>query len=74
MNRPHSGLFGLDTALRSTDRVPAATRAITAEEGLSVELRTVLRDLDTPEDAAALLADPAVPSRIAALLRPAEAL
>ncbi|MBT2396953.1 TIGR04282 family arsenosugar biosynthesis glycosyltransferase [Streptomyces sp. ISL-100] len=73
MRHPHAGLFGIDAALWSTDKVLAATCAVAAEEGLSVELLRPLRDLDTPEDAAALLADPVMPYRIAALLQPTEA-
>ncbi|MER5216866.1 TIGR04282 family arsenosugar biosynthesis glycosyltransferase [Streptomyces sp. NPDC002838] len=72
MRHPHVGLFGIDAALWSTDQVLAATRALATDEGLSVELLRPLRDLDTPEDAAALLADRMMPSRIAALLRPTE--
>lgn len=72
MSRPHTRLFGLDAALWSTDQVLAATRVLAAEDALSVELLRPLRDLDTPEDAAALLADPVMPARIAALLQPAE--
>ncbi|UGY91229.1 TIGR04282 family arsenosugar biosynthesis glycosyltransferase [Streptomyces gobiensis] len=72
MRGPHTGLFGIDPALWSTDRVLAATRARADEHGLSVRLLPPLRDLDTPEDAAALLADPGLPDRIAALLHPAE--
>lgn len=73
MRRPHTRLFGLDPAWWSTDQVLATTRALAAEDGLSVELLHPLRDLDTPEDAAALLAGPLMPARIAALLQPMEA-
>ncbi|MEV6958094.1 TIGR04282 family arsenosugar biosynthesis glycosyltransferase [Streptomyces sp. NPDC051207] len=73
MREPRTRLFGLDAALWGTDRVLDATRAIAAADGSGVELLGPLRDLDTPEDAAALLADPRMPHRIAALLQPAEA-
>ncbi|MBQ1095349.1 TIGR04282 family arsenosugar biosynthesis glycosyltransferase [Streptomyces sp. b94] len=69
---PHTTLFALDPDVWSTDRVLAATRALAAGEGLSLRLLRPLRDLDTPEDAAALLTDPALPTPIAALLQPEE--
>ncbi|KNE84379.1 hypothetical protein ADZ36_00885 [Streptomyces fradiae] len=69
----HTRLFALGPEVWSTDRVLAATRALARGGGLSVELLRPLRDLDTPEDAAALRSDPALPPRIAALLQPAEA-
>ncbi|MFP8904982.1 TIGR04282 family arsenosugar biosynthesis glycosyltransferase [Streptomyces atacamensis] len=69
---PHPRLFGLDPACWSTDKVLAATLALAADQGLRTELIPPLRDLDTPEDAAALLQDPLLPPRIAALLRPEE--
>ncbi|MBV7697459.1 TIGR04282 family arsenosugar biosynthesis glycosyltransferase [Streptomyces sp. TRM70350] len=72
LRAPHTGLFALDPAWWSTDNVLAATRALTDDAGLRTELGTPLRDLDTPEDAAALLADPALPPGIAALLKPTE--
>ncbi|MDJ0463857.1 hypothetical protein [Streptomyces sp. H27-C3] len=70
---PHTSLFALGPDVWSTDRVLAATRALARGEGLSVGLLRPLRDLDTPEDAAALLTDPALPASIAALLQPVEA-
>lgn len=73
MRGPHTALFGIDTALWSTDQVLAAALTLAAEKGLSTQLIEPLRDLDTPEDAAALLADPLMPSRVAALLQPTEA-
>ncbi|MEV8310874.1 TIGR04282 family arsenosugar biosynthesis glycosyltransferase [Streptomyces flavidovirens] len=72
MRHPYVGLFGIDAALWSTDKVLAATLALAADAGLSVDLLGSLRDLDTPEDAAALLTDPVMPARIAALLQPRE--
>ncbi|GAA2494713.1 TIGR04282 family arsenosugar biosynthesis glycosyltransferase [Streptomyces gobitricini] len=73
MREPHTSLFSLGPDVWSTDRVLAATRALARGEGLSVALLRPLRDLDTPEDAAALLPDPALPAPIAALLQPVEA-
>lgn len=81
MRSPHTRPFDLDPTLWGTDQVLAATRARAAEHGLNVHLLPALRDLDTPEDAAALLADrsraccgegPPLPRSIAALLRPEE--
>ncbi|MEV7979006.1 TIGR04282 family arsenosugar biosynthesis glycosyltransferase [Streptomyces sp. NPDC086519] len=66
--RPHTDLFALDPMWWSTDKVLAATLALAAEAGLSAELLAPLRDLDTPEDAAALLADPGLPPAITAVL------
>ncbi|MFE1734497.1 TIGR04282 family arsenosugar biosynthesis glycosyltransferase [Streptomyces bacillaris] len=73
LRAPHASLFALDVDVWSTDRVLRATRCAARREGLSVELLRPLRDLDTPEDATALLADPALPAPIAALIRPGQA-
>ncbi|MCZ4124054.1 TIGR04282 family arsenosugar biosynthesis glycosyltransferase [Streptomyces sp. H39-S7] len=67
-----TSLFALDRDAWSTDRVLAVTRALADGERLSVGLLRPLRDLDTPEDAAALLPDPALPTPIAALLQSEE--
>lgn len=72
LREPHTSLFALDPDLWSTDHVLAATRTLARTEGLSIGLLPPLRDLDTPEDAAALLLDPALPVPIAALLQPVE--
>ncbi|WND39760.1 TIGR04282 family arsenosugar biosynthesis glycosyltransferase [Streptomyces sp. BB1-1-1] len=69
----HTSVFALPPDLWSTDRVLAATRTRARADGLGVRLLSPLRDLDTPEDAAALLPDPALPAPIAALLQPVEA-
>lgn len=72
-------LFALDPDLWGGDRVFDATRALAEEEGrLTVAALPELRDLDTPEDAAAHLDafsagdDGELPARVAALLRPPE--
>ncbi|MGW0825387.1 DUF2064 domain-containing protein [Streptomyces sp. NPDC002845] len=57
--------------------VPTLTRdhlasALAEDMGLQTRLRPPLRDLDTAQDAAAFLADPLLPPRIAALLHPSE--
>ncbi|THA27932.1 glycosyltransferase [Streptomyces sp. RKND-216] len=78
MNRPQTGLFALEPDLWGGDRVFAATRALAEDEGLTIAALPELRDLDTPEDAAAHLdafstgADGEFPTRVAAMLRPAE--
>lgn len=72
LRAPHTMLFALDPDVWSTERVLAATRALAAGAGLSMGMLRPLRDLDTPEDAAALLTDPALPTPIAALLQPKE--
>lgn len=69
---PHSSLFALAPEMWSTDRVLTATRALARGEGLSAGQLSPLRDLDTPEDAAALLRETALPAPIAALLQPVE--
>ncbi|MEV3933877.1 MULTISPECIES: TIGR04282 family arsenosugar biosynthesis glycosyltransferase [unclassified Streptomyces] len=73
LRAPHTSLFGLGSDAWSTDRVLTATLGVARREGLSVELLCPLRDLDTPEDATALLADPVLPAPIAALIQPVEA-
>lgn len=72
LRAPHTSLFALDADVWSTDRVRTATLGTIRREGLSVELLCPLRDLDTPEDASALLSDPALPAPIAALIQPVE--
>jgi uncharacterized protein len=73
LRAPHPELFALDPAWWSTDKVLAATLALAGEAGLRTGLIAPLRDLDTPEDATELLADPALPPSIAALLEGPEA-
>lgn len=68
MRAAHTRLFGIDPALWSGPHVLDATLARAEEARLDVALLGKLRDLDTPEDAAALLTDPLLPSRIADLL------
>lgn len=72
MRSPHPEVFGIDPALWSTDQVLAATRARARELGLTVELLRPLRDLDTPQDAAAFLTEPALPKGIATALQAGE--
>ncbi|MFF4544026.1 TIGR04282 family arsenosugar biosynthesis glycosyltransferase [Streptomyces sp. NPDC001435] len=68
MGAPHTELFALDPAWWSTDKVLTTTLELAGEAGLRTGLLAPLRDLDTPEDAAEFLVDPALPSRIAAVL------
>ncbi|MEU0218145.1 TIGR04282 family arsenosugar biosynthesis glycosyltransferase [Streptomyces sp. NPDC006265] len=72
LRAPHTSLFALEPDVRCTDRVLAAARALADGEGLSMRLPRPLPDLDTPEDATALLTEPALPTPIAALLQPQE--
>ncbi|WP_328346024.1 TIGR04282 family arsenosugar biosynthesis glycosyltransferase [Streptomyces violaceus] len=72
LRAPHISLFALGLEVWSTDRVLTATRALAHDGGLSMGTLRPLRDLDTPADATALLTDPVLPPRIAALLRPEE--
>ncbi|WP_435059911.1 TIGR04282 family arsenosugar biosynthesis glycosyltransferase [Streptomyces sp. bgisy060] len=72
LRAPHTSLFTIDPEVWSTDRVLTDTRALARDGGLSMGTLRPLRDLDTPADAAALLTDPVLPPRIAALLRPEE--
>jgi rSAM/selenodomain-associated transferase 1 len=71
LHRPQPALFGIDPGLWGGEQVLAATLDAATSDELSVRLLPPLRDLDTPEDATALLADPALPTSVAALLTPA---
>jgi hypothetical protein len=71
VRRPHPELFAIDPSLWSGPQVLAASVAAATRAGLTVELLPPLRDLDTPEDAMVLRADPMLPARITALLTPA---
>jgi hypothetical protein len=68
--RPAAAVFAIDPRLWSGPCVLAASRDAARRAGLTVGLLPPLRDLDTPEDAAALLADPLCPPLIATLLTP----
>lgn len=68
LNRPAPEVFGIAPALWSGPDVLGATVVAAEGAGLTVRLLGALRDLDTPEDASALLADPALPAEIAGLL------
>jgi rSAM/selenodomain-associated transferase 2 len=69
LTRPAPGLFALDPGVWGGDRVLAASLAAARRAGLDAGLLRALRDLDTPADADALLADPLLPAAIAAALR-----
>jgi hypothetical protein len=73
LSRPHPELFAIDSTLWSGPQVLAASVAAAAHAGLTVGLLPRLRDLDTPDDAAALRTDPMLPARIAAQLTPTTA-
>jgi rSAM/selenodomain-associated transferase 1 len=71
-HRPRPELFAIDPGLWSGDQVLAVTVDAAAQHGCSVRLLPVMRDLDTPEDATALRADPALPASVHTLLAPLE--
>jgi rSAM/selenodomain-associated transferase 1 len=71
LREPAPALFAIDPALWGGESVLAASLAAAGLAGLTVGLLPPLRDLDTPADAATLLATPSLPADIAALLAPA---
>jgi rSAM/selenodomain-associated transferase 1 len=70
LREPHPQLFAIDPALWGGPDVLRASVAAATTAGLRVGLLKPLRDLDTPEDARALLADGGLPAEIAARLAP----
>ena len=68
MTRPVPSLFGITPHLWGGSNVLAATVARVEANGLRCHLLEVLRDLDTPEDAVALAAEPSLPSAFRPLL------
>jgi rSAM/selenodomain-associated transferase 1 len=71
LNAPYPFLFDLDPALWGGDRVLGETLTRAVKADLNVHLLPELRDLDTPDDAAALLTHPPLPPEIAAILKAA---
>jgi rSAM/selenodomain-associated transferase 2/rSAM/selenodomain-associated transferase 1 len=69
LNRPTPELFALDPDAWGGDRVLEASLAAARQSGLDAGSLPALRDLDTPEDARALLADPLLPAAVAGTLR-----
>lgn len=69
IDRPRPELFALPPDVWGGPEVLALTLAAAREVGLSLGLLRSERDLDTPEDARAALADPTLPRELAALLR-----
>lgn len=67
--RPLPALFALPAAAWGGPEVLARTLELAREAGLAVGMLRPERDLDTPADARAALADPLYPPEIAALLR-----
>ncbi len=65
---PAPAVFDISPSLWSGPQVLQATLAAAAQAGYRTSLLEPLRDLDTPADAHALLADHALPPAIAALL------
>lgn len=70
LRRPCTEVFAIDPALWGGPGVLAASLTAADAIGLRAGLLEPLRDLDTPEDAHALLADGALPDEVARLLRP----
>ena len=68
MNRPVPSLFDITPELWGGPDVLAATVARAEADGLRCHLLEELRDLDTPEDAVALGAEPSLPSMLRPLL------
>lgn len=68
MNRPVPSLFDITPELWGGPDVLAATVARAEADGLRCHLLEELRDLDTPEDAVALAAEPSLPSELRPLL------
>lgn len=71
LSEPRPRLFALPSEVWGGPEVWTATIAAAQADGLGLGLLRAERDLDTPADARALLADPSVPPDIAALLRAA---
>lgn len=70
---PAPDAFAIDPALWGGEQVAAATVARLRRRPGRVTRLPALRDLDTPEDAAALIRDPALPPAIARVLYPERA-
>lgn len=73
LHRPCAAVFAINPALWGGPEVLAASLAAANAAGLRTGLLEPLRDLDTPEDARALLADGTLPEELARLLRPTAA-
>ncbi len=69
LTSPLPTAFAIDPALWGGPQVLDATLTALDAAGKRVTLLGPLRDLDTPDDATALLHDPGLPRQIAALLR-----
>jgi rSAM/selenodomain-associated transferase 1 len=67
---PRPELFALPAEAWGGPTVLPRTLAAAHELGLEVGMLRMERDLDTPRDARALLADPLTPAEVAAALRP----
>lgn len=69
LREPHPEVFALPSEAWGGPEVLTLTLTAVHEAGLSVGMLRSERDLDEPQDAAALLADPLVPDEIKRLLR-----
>lgn len=72
LRRPDPRVFAINPGLWGGPDVLTASLAAVGQAGLRTELLDPLRDLDTPDDAAAFRADPALPATLAELLRAPE--
>ena len=70
LRRPEPELFDLPSERWGGPRVLALSLERAQSSGLSAVTLAAERDLDTPEDAAALAADPRVPAELAELMCP----
>jgi rSAM/selenodomain-associated transferase 1 len=68
--RPHPALFAIDADAWGGERVLGLSMESVVGAGLSIGWLRSERDLDTPADAAALLADPRTPADVRAALAP----
>jgi len=70
LGRPQERIFALPSAAWGGPEVLERSLALAREAGLRAELIGTERDLDDPQDARALLADPGLPPEVAATLGP----
>ncbi len=68
VNRPNPAVFAIDPALWGGPRVLEASVAAARDAGLHIGFLPILEDLDTAEDARALIDDDTVPLAIRSLL------
>lgn len=69
LSEPHPEIFALPSEKWGGEEVLNRSLALAHEAGLSLAMLRAERDLDDPEDARALLADPLTDPEVAAILR-----